>query len=109
MYSRYFVEGVKYYVDDGCHSENFTPDDVAGFYLSEYATAFTRCCSSDGSSCSTESKCTDSSDLVTYAEAEAKCSTKGMRLCTEEELLSDVCCATGGQCDNYVVWTSTAA
>ena len=30
------------------------------------------------------------------------------RLCTREELRDNsVCCGTGGQCDNYLVWTST--
>merc|ERR1712223_1666049 len=96
-----------YYVDDGCHSEGSTPDDIAGFYQSETSTSFVRCCSDDATSCSTISNCRDTSDLVTYAEAATKCATNGQRLCTKDELLSDVCCGTGGQCDSEGVWTST--
>ena len=96
-----------YYVDDGCHSEGSTPDDIAGFYQSETSTGFVRCCSDDATSCSTISNCRDPSDLVTYAEAATKCAAKGQRLCTKDELLSDVCCGTGKKCDSYGVWTST--
>merc|ERR1712228_281993 len=30
-----------------------------------------------------------------------------MRVCTKDELLSEVCCGSGGDCDNHPVWTST--
>ena len=30
-----------------------------------------------------------------------------MRVCTKDELLSEICCNTGGNCDNHPVWTST--
>ena len=96
-----------YYVDDGCHSENHRPDDISGFYQSESSTAYVRCCSSDGSSCKTMSQCYNSTYLVTYAKAKDECEANGMRLCTMDELLSDVCCGTGGRCDNYRIWTST--
>ena len=98
---------INYYVDDGCHSEGSTPDDVVGFFQSEYSTAFVRCCSYDGTSCSTQSNCKDSNDLVTYADAELECATNGQRICTKDELLTDMCCGTGGQCDSAGVWTST--
>ena len=26
-----------------------------------------------------------------------------------DELLTDICCGTGGDCDNHLVWTSTAS
>ena len=104
-----FIEIVEYYVDDGCHSENSTPDDIEGFYQSEDSTAFVRCCSDDGTSCSTVSNCNDSSNLVTYADAEDECAANGMRICTKDELLTDICCGTGGGCDSKVVWTSTTA
>ena len=104
-----FAEEVEYYVDDGCHSEGSTPDDVVGFYQSEDATAYIRCCSTDGTTCSTESNCQNTNDLVTYADAETECAANGMRLCTKDELLTDICCGTGGQCDSYAVWTSTTA
>ena len=99
-----------YYVDDGCHTEGSTPDDVVGFYQSESSTAFVRCCSTDAAGstdCDTVSNCKDSSDLVTFADAETECAAQGMRLCTKDELLSEICCGTGGQCDSAGVWTST--
>ena len=95
------------YVDDGCHSETSFQDDVVGFYLPESSESFVRCCSDDGSSCDTLSNCGSSSDLVNYTVAVTECTTNGMRLCTKDELLSEICCGTGGQCDNYGVWTST--
>jgi len=98
-----------YYVDDGCSSDNNTPNDVMGFYQEESYTAHVRCCSSNGNSCDTPFDCTDSSNMMTYAEAESECSSSGMRLCTKDELLSNVCCGAGGQCDHAYVWTSTAA
>ena len=106
----FFVVEEFYYVDDGCHSEGNDPeleDDYVGFYQGEFSKAGVRCCSSDGTSCATPSTCTNSNDWRNYADAEAECAADGMRLCTKEELLSDVCCASGGQCDSYLVWTST--
>ena len=105
----YVLEEPSYYVDDGCHSEGSTPDDYTGFYQPESSDAFVRCCSDDGSTCATISNCRDSNDLVNYADAEAECATNGMRLCTMDELLTDICCGTGGQCDSELVWTSTAS
>ena len=104
-----FAEEIEYYVDDGCHSEGSTPDDIVGFFQPESSTAFIRCCSTDGAGCSTESRCNNSDDLVTYADAEATCVANGGRLCTKDELLTDICCGTGGQCDSYGVWTSTTS
>ena len=96
-----------YYMDDGCHSDSNTPDDYAGIYESEFTEAGVRCCSSDGTSCSTPSSCTSSNDLKNNVDAAAECAADGMRLCTKNELLSDICCGTGGQCDSNLVWTST--
>ena len=96
-----------YYVDDGCQSEGANPDDIDGFYQSESSTAYVRCCSDDATSCTTLSDCKDTSDLVNYSDAEKECIENGMRLCTKDELLTDVCCATGGGCDSLGVWTST--
>ena len=85
------------------------PDDIVGFYQSGSSLAFVRCCSIDGNSCSTISDCRDSGDLATMAEAVEKCAAEGKRLCNKNELLTDKCCGTGGQCDNYGVWTSTSS
>ena len=100
--------GNLYYVDDGCHSEKRTPDDVIGYYEDESSVAaYVRCCSDDGTTCDTFSNCNRGNQLVAYADAEQKCIDNGMRLCTKDELLSDICCGTGGNCDSRAVWTST--
>ena len=101
--------GNLYYVDDGCHSEGSTgQDDVTGYYEDESSVAaYVRCCSDDGTTCDTVSNCRQTSDLVAYADAEQECIDNGMRLCTMDELLSDICCGTGGNCDSAAVWTST--
>jgi len=85
----------EYYVDDGCHSEGTTADDVTGFFQSETSEAFVRCCSSDGSLCDTVNDCTNSNNLMNYANAEEECNAIGMRLCTKDELLTEVCCGSG--------------
>ena len=96
-------------VDDGCQSEGSNPDDYDAFYQLESGLAYVRCCSDDGASCDTISNCLDSDDLVNYADAEALCLADGLRLCSMDELLTDICCGTGGQCDSRLVWTSTAS
>ena len=96
-----------YYMDDGCHTDNNTPDDFTGYYEGEFTKAGVRCCSSDGTSCNTHSSCTSWNDLKNHVDAEAECVADGMRLCTKDELLSEICCATGGGCDSLKVWTST--
>ena len=59
-----------------------------------------RCCSFDGGSC--KSKIPDCSTL-TFSNAEEKCSIFGMRLCTKEELASNICCGTGCEFDIELV------
>ena len=44
-----------------------------------------------------------------YADAEAECAASGQRLCTKDELLTDICCGTGGSCDSHGVWTLTTS
>ena len=60
-----------------------------------------RCCSFDGKSCQT--KIPDCS-ILTFSNAKEKCSEFGMRLCTEEELASNICCGTGCEFDIELVW-----
>jgi hypothetical protein len=94
-----------YWVDDGCHTENKTSDDYAGRYVQgTQAEAFARCCSSDGSSCKSPQMC-NTSQPGTYTDAAGVCRKHGMRLCTKDELLSEICCTTGGECDSFPVWT----
>ena len=63
----------------------------------------------DGSSCVTPGECETTNDgiFVSYADATSRCSDIGKRLCTQDELNRGVCCGTGGQCDQALVWTST--
>ena len=62
-----------------------------------------RCCSFDGKSCQT--KIPDCS-ILTFSNAKEKCSEFGMRLCTEEELASNICCDTGCEFDIELVWST---
>ena len=94
------------YVDNGCHGDmDVTLDDVTGYFLLESLEAFVRCCSHDGLLCETISNCSDFGDQVNYANAVSKCKAIAKRLCTKDELLTGICCRTGGECDHYDVWT----
>ena len=69
--------------------------------ISTTQTGAVRCCSYDGGSCeSTTIGCL----TQTFSEAQQTCSEFEMRLCTEEELLSSICCSTGCQFDSEYVW-----
>ena len=59
----------------------------------------------DGKGCKTIGKCPD--DFTSYQNAATLCSESGRKLCTKDELLSDICCKSGGLCDSHPVWTST--
>ena len=97
----------RFYVDDGCHTEgnnkNKQDDYVATYELPSFE-AGVRCCSMNGTTCDTFGKCPGKS---TYCDAVRECEGKNMRVCTKDELLSEVCCGSGGDCDNHPVWTST--
>ena len=69
--------------------------------ISPTQTGPVRCCSLDGGSC--ESQIPNCSKL-TFSDAKQECSEFGMRLCTEEELASNICCATGCGFDAKLVW-----
>ena len=79
------------------------PNDIQNSQdmISATQTGAVRCCSFDGGSCM--SKIPDCSTL-TFSIAEWKCSKLGMRLCTEEELASNICCYTGCGFDKELVW-----
>ena len=81
-------------------------DNIVGSYQPKSFKANVRCCSMEGDKCNTLGNCPD--DALTFDEARTKCESAGYRLCTKKELLSDVCCDTGGNCDLYDVWTSTS-
>ena len=59
-----------------------------------------RCCSKDGWTCVTPKSCL----VATFAEAEAKCLSEGMRICTAEELDRHKCCHTGCGFDKKLTW-----
>ena len=96
----------KFYVDDGCQSDIESGDNIVGSYKPKSFKANVRCCSSEGDKCYTLGNCPD--DAVNFDEAKSKCESAGYRLCTKDELLSDVCCGNIGDCDMYNVWTSTS-
>ena len=79
------------------------PNDIQNSQdmISDSQTSAVRCCSLDGGSC--ESKIPDCSTL-TFSNARRECSRFGMRLCTEEELASNICCGTGCEFDIELVW-----
>ena len=105
-----------FYVDDGCHSEggNSASDDFPGTYKSINFEAGVRCCDNYGTSCITVGHCLD--NRTTYYDAVLQCKHENRRLCTKDELLNtkksndatkEICCDTGGHCDDHPVWTST--
>ena len=106
--------GPRWYVADGCHIENQWGNkkknkegvDFQATFEDDDFKAGVRCCSEDGTTCKTIGKCPR--DFTSHSEAQEKCEGKGMRLCTKDELLTEICCKTGGNCDNHPVWTSTS-
>jgi len=67
-------------------------------------TASVRCCSMDGSSCSTNDLDGGCQAGKTLAEAHAICAANDKRLCTEHEMADNVCCGTGCWFNNHAVW-----
>ena len=83
----------------GCPSDDNAIQNTQDIISTTTQTAFVRCCSKIGGSC----KIPDCSRL-TFSNAEQKCSESGMRLCTKEELASNICCKTGCGYDRKLVW-----
>ena len=67
-------------------------------------TGAVRCCSYDGGSYESELGLNLECLTVTFSEAQQACSEFGMRLCTEEELWSNICCTTGCGFDADMTW-----
>lgn len=66
-----------------------------------------RCCSMNGRRCETQT--TGCLQGVSFDQANAACSQRGLRLCSQHELERGVCCGTGCGFDGRRVWTSTPA
>ena len=93
----------EYYVEDGCPTSGI---DVEGSIQPKSYHAAVRCCANDGESCQTPFDCP--TNKMSFDDAKFKCNEMGLRLCTKDEILSEVCCGTGGGCDNHFIWTSTS-
>jgi len=94
---------------DGCGSEG-SGDDGHGpaQFHSVHLQLGARCCSDDagGVTCTSPHHCAEESHNFSEAVALCEQQTPSRRLCTVAELTSDICCSTGGMCDNYKIWTS---
>jgi len=94
-----------FYVGDGCDSQGAS---YTGNYYPHSAALPVRCCSMDGTTCTTPGTCEDfKKDRYDLQKSATICADLGRRLCTKNELSTGVCCSSGGGCDGYGVWTST--
>jgi len=96
-----------FFADDGCHTEpkGITPkDDIVPAFIDGRRLFGARCCKGE-KKCKTVKKCNENG--VTYWDAVQACEDIGFTLCTHEEILTERCCNTGGQCDNRAVWILT--
>ena len=69
--------------------------------ISTNQTGAVRCCSFDGGSCKSE---TPDCSKLTASKAYHKCAKFRMRLCSKQELSSNICCGTGCLFDEELVW-----
>jgi hypothetical protein len=96
--------------ENGCTATNSTTTPGAAIEPScSSLRASVRCCSLDGTTC--ESKIGGSCMAnASYTDAAAFCTSNGMRLCSQTELLRGTCCddaELGCGFDNHRVWSST--
>ena len=113
----YHVLEDMFWAGDGCPGG---PPNTQGEYKPKSELAGVRCCTvfNDNLKCDTVGMCPGSATFD-----QAVCSCRGHiddedsnviydRLCTKDELKTivnskGVCCGSGGQCNNHLVWTST--
>jgi hypothetical protein len=99
---------------DGCSSDNTNSRDYQGDQSGQAIplvvhgaddTAAVRCCSHDGGSCisTVAGVCYDA---ATFRNAISICSSVGMRLCSQAELGTGVCCGTGCWFNHFATWIS---
>ena len=67
---------------------------------SKSAKGAVRCCSKNGQTCITPKPCME----TTFEIAQTKCSARGMRICTADELENNKCCSTGCGFDAKLTW-----
>jgi len=93
---------------DGCTRERDTkPIDHPAQELKLTRKAAVRCCQNGRGQLVCVSSFVGCHREKTYAEAKAICEGKQLRLCSKDELESNVCCGTGCGFDNWLTWTST--
>jgi len=105
MIARAFPDESKHDVEfnafDGCPMQN--EDNVAAFAKDKVEIADVRCCSNDGLQCKTSEFGCEVMAQKTLDQAQHFCHKQNMRLCTELELQSNICCGTGCS-DGSLVW-----
>jgi len=69
--------------------------------------AAVRCCSLNGRQC--QSQTVGCLEGVSFNHATTACSSRGLRLCSQQELDRGVCCGTGCGFDGRRVWSNTPA
>jgi hypothetical protein len=104
---------------DGCPRDNDNSHDYEGDQThaeiplvvhSVDETAAVRCCSEDGSG---NLQCASTvlgvcHDVATFHDANAICREAGMRVCSQAEMQTNVCCGTGCWFNHFAVWISDA-
>jgi len=93
------MKGLRTWAVRGCSNEG---GHTGSHHFPVGGLACVRCCSIDGRSCHTPHPCTKG----TLPQAMKICSYHGMRLCTHDELRSGLCCGTGCDFDEQLVWTT---
>jgi len=99
---------------DGCSSDNGNTRDYMGDQTGQAIpvvvhsadeTAAVRCCSHDGSTCASQVQgvC---HDVASFHDANAICAAANMRLCSQAEMGSGVCCGTGCWFNHFAIWIS---
>jgi len=92
-------------VADGCSSRSGRQQSRTQNGMSGRASV--RCCSMDARRCETQTVgCLEG---VSFNQANAACSSRGLRLCAQHELETGICCGSGCGFDGRRVWTSTPA
>lgn len=93
---------------EGCTKEkDHKPIDHLSRGLQLDGKAAVRCCQHSTGNLQCASSVINCPMGKTYVEGKKICEDHGMRLCTKDELESNVCCGTGCNFDSWLIWTST--